>query len=157
MKTVLVLRHAKSSRENPDLDDHERPLNARGRRDAPRMGQLVLRRHLVPDRILCSTAVRAQTTAHVVAGECGYDGEVTASDDLYLAGPSEYIRQLSQLAENCRIVMVVGHNPGLEDLVALSMPTAALAEIRATVETWAGIEEVRDGELANLWRPKELD
>ena len=67
MKSVLILRHAKSSWKDPDLTDHDRPLNKRGKGDAPRMGRLLKSEHLVPDTIISSTAIRAQATAEAVA------------------------------------------------------------------------------------------
>ena len=85
MKTVLLLRHAKSSWDNPAVDDHERPLNKRGLKAAPRMGQLIADEGLKPDVIVSSTAVRAATTAAAIAEECGYDGEIHYTDDLYLS------------------------------------------------------------------------
>ena len=74
MKLLLILRHAKSSWKDPDLDDHDRPLNKRGRRDAPRMGRLLRKEDLLPDLILSSTAVRARMTAEMVADASRYRG-----------------------------------------------------------------------------------
>ncbi len=71
MKSILVLRHAKSSRKDPDLTDHDRPLNKRGKRDAPRMGRLLKKEHLVPDAIISSTAMRARATAEAVGKASG--------------------------------------------------------------------------------------
>jgi phosphohistidine phosphatase len=72
MKSILILRHAKSSRKDPDLTDHDRPLNKRGKRDAPRMGRLLRKENLVPDIIISSTAMRARATAQAVAKASGY-------------------------------------------------------------------------------------
>ncbi|MFG0335704.1 MAG: SixA phosphatase family protein, partial [Maioricimonas sp. JB049] len=83
MKTLLLMRHAKSSWADPSKADHDRPLNARGKRDAPRMGQWLLEQNLVPDRIVSSTARRARKTASRVASGCGYTAEIVHERALY--------------------------------------------------------------------------
>jgi phosphohistidine phosphatase len=91
MKTLLVLRHAKSSWKNANLADFDRPLNKRGKRDAPRMGELLRREGIVPDLIISSSAERALTTAEAVALACGYDLEIQTTRQLYHAWPDDYI------------------------------------------------------------------
>jgi broad specificity phosphatase PhoE len=98
MKELLVLRHAKSSWKHPELDDHDRPLNQRGLTDAPRMGQVILSEGMTPERIIASTAERAQATAHLVGKACGCAAEPLLTSRLYLAGPDEYLDLLSELA-----------------------------------------------------------
>jgi len=162
MKELLVLRHAKSSWDFPDLDDHDRPLNPRGERDAPRMGRLIRREEMVPQAIVASDAVRAMETAERVARECGFEGDRVTTRQLYLADPAEYLRLLSELPDTIESVLVVGHNPGLEDLVRqLSgarevMPTAALARIALELESWDDLGAATKGRLVGLWRPREL-
>ena len=162
MKSLLILRHAKSSWNKPGLDDHDRPLNKRGKRDAPRMGRLLASRGLIPDVILSSTALRARTTAEEVARHCGFEGKVQTTSRLYLAGPAEYVAALSRLSGNPRTVMVVGHNPGLAELVHLlsgepqRMPTAALAHIALDIDRWSEVRPGLRGRLLDLWVPKEL-
>ena len=162
MKELLVLRHAKSSWKHPELDDHDRPLNKRGKGDAPQMGELIRREGMIPERIISSTAERAHTTAKLVANACGYQQELLATARLYLAGPDEYLDLLSELDDGIGSAMVVGHNPGMEELVeeltgmSERMPTAALARIALDLESWTGIVGPRRGELLGLWRPKEL-
>ena len=139
MKTVLILRHAKSSWKHPDLDDHDRPLNRRGLRDAPRIGRLIAGADLVPDLIFSSSAVRARTTAEAVAAESGYTGPIEIKRELYLAEPSVYLELLAGLDDRFGRVMVVGHNPGMADLVEEltgtfdAFPTAALAHVRLPI------------------------
>jgi phosphohistidine phosphatase len=163
MKTLLVLRHAKSSWRESELADHDRPLNKRGKRDAPRMGELMRVEGLLPELILTSSAKRALNTAKLVAEACGFDGEIQVSRDLYAAGPEEFISALCALSDELETVMVVGHNPGLEELVealteeAPAMPTAALAQIALDIERWADLEEEEAGKLVNLWLPRNLD
>ena len=163
MKTLLLLRHAKSSWKQADLADHDRPLNKRGKQSAPRMGALLREADLVPDLILCSTAVRAHKTAQLVAEACGYTEELKQTRQLYHAEPQEYIEVLRQMTEEHVRVLVVGHNPGLEMLVeeltsvAEVMPTAALAQLEIPVERWSDLDLNTECKLVNLWRPGELE
>jgi phosphohistidine phosphatase len=163
MKTLLVLRHAKSSWREAELADHDRPLNKRGKRDAPRMGELMRAEGLLPDLILTSSARRALTTAELVAEASGFDGDIQVSRDLYAAGPEEFIDALCVLPDELDTVMVVGHNPGLEELVELlteessAMPTAALAQVQLDIDRWVDLQEQESGRLVNLWLPRNLD
>lgn len=161
-KTVLILRHAKSSWANGTLADHDRPLNARGNRDAPRMGRLLRREGLLPDLIITSTARRARATAELVGAAAGYEGEIEATRDFYLAPPPAYVRRLRALPSHVGRVLVVGHNPGMEELVEVLVgaeerfPTAALAQVALPIASWSELTLRTAGELLNLWRPKEL-
>jgi phosphohistidine phosphatase len=162
MKTLLVLRHAKSSWNDPALDDHERPLSPRGRRDGPRMGELVRERGLIPDVVISSDAVRARLTAEAVAEAARYAGEILLNRRLYMASPADIRSLLRTVPEEAGSVMIVGHNPGLEELVAQltgerqDLPTAALAQIVLPIDQWRGLKPSTRGTLAGHWRPKEL-
>lgn len=162
MKTLLVLRHAKSSRNDPALDDHERPLNERGRRDAPRMGELLRECGLIPDVVLSSDAVRARLTAEAVAEAARYGGEILLDPRLYLASPADILSLLPTVRESAETVMIVAHNPGLERLVEhltgerQDLPTAALAQIGLPIEQWRDLKQSTRGTLVDLWRPDEL-
>jgi phosphohistidine phosphatase SixA len=101
VKSLLILRHAKSSWKHPELNDHDRPLNKRGKNDAPRMGKLLQKEKLIPDVILSSTAIRASATAESVVKACGYKGEVTLNRSLYAAGPEAYLQLLSNFSWFC--------------------------------------------------------
>jgi phosphohistidine phosphatase len=161
MKTLLILRHAKSSRKKP-VADHDRPLNKRGKSDAPRMGKVLRDADLRPDLIISSTAMRAQKTAAAVAQHSGYPGAVELSPDLYLAGPEGYRRVLRGVPDDFRRVLVIGHNPGLEMLLesltgsSETLPTAALAQVRLDIDCWSELDEGAGGELVELWRPRLL-
>ena len=164
MKTLLILRHAKSSWNDPTVDDHERTLNARGQKDAPRMGDLLRELRLVPDVIISSDAVRAQLTTEAVAEAIGFTGEIRLDRQLYLAGPADIIAVLGTVETSAaRTVMIVGHNPGLEQLVELltgepnDLPTAALAQIALPIRRWRDLTASTRGRLVDLWRPKDLD
>ena len=162
MKTLLILRHAKSSWEHSELTDHDRPLNKRGKRDAPRMGKLLRVQGLVPDLIISSTAKRARSTAKIVARKSGYKEEVELTSAFYLASPREYISVLRMLSDDYGRVMVVGHNPGMEELVEKLtgepeiMTTAALAHVLLPIDQWSQLGEETAGELVHLWHPREL-
>lgn len=162
MKTLLVLRHAKSSWNDSALDDHERPLNTRGRRDAPRMGTLVRKAGLMPDVVISSDAVRARLTAVAMVEAARYSGEILLDPRLYLAGPADIVSLLRTVGEEAETVMIVGHNPGLEELVAqltgerLDLPTAALAHIVLPIDQWRDLRLSTRGTLLGHWRPREL-
>lgn len=162
MKTLLILRHAKSSWSHGSLPDHDRPLNNRGERDAPRMGELILDRGLVPDLIISSTANRARTTAAIVAETCGYQYDIVFDEDLYLSGLPTCERILGQVSDLHQRVMIVGHNPDMEALVQAStgqykrMPTAALVLVTIPIDSWAELKLKGDYELINQWLPREL-
>jgi phosphohistidine phosphatase len=160
VKTLLVLRHAKSSWKNHDLADHDRPLNKRGKKDAKRIGKLILEQALVPELILSSSAKRAQKTALRVADDIEFDGTLTISRELYSFGYEAYLEMLSELPRDINSVMIIGHNPGLEELIEAligeyrRMTTASLAQIIIDIEEWAKINEEPEAKLTNLWTPK---
>ena len=162
MKTLLILRHAKSDWGHANLSDHDRPLNKRGLKEAPMMGDLIRAEGLTPDLILSSTAHRARHTAELVGETCGYAGDILFPRDLYLAEPEGYVETIQVHAREEAIVMVVGHNPGVEDLAAtltdesISMTTANLVQITLPIENWQALREHTQGKLVHLWRPKEV-
>ena len=162
MKTLLLMRHAKSSWQDEGVSDHERPLNKRGERDAPRIGSLIAEQDLCPDLIICSTAVRARTTAQAVAHHCGHGNPIRLEADFYLAAPHTYIETFGLLPDAIDRVMAVGHNPGMAQLLwkltgaDKGFPTAGLAHIDLPIDAWQEFSEATRGELVNYWRPREL-
>ena len=116
-KTLLILRHAKSSWKNEKLKDFDRPLKHRGEEDARLMGKVLRMTELVPQVILSSPALRAKQTAELVAREAELAGELRFIDTFYLGEPEDYINGLKQLPDDIERVMIVGHNPGLEALL----------------------------------------
>ncbi|MBN1247579.1 MAG: histidine phosphatase family protein [Anaerolineae bacterium] len=162
MKTLLLLRHAKSSWKHEGVPDHDRPLKKRGQRIAPKIGHLLVDQDLVPQLIVSSTAKRARKTARYVADACGYTGEIVLEHGLYQAGPMGHVRILQEVEDVYQRIMIVGHNPGLEVLLEVLtgksewLPTAALAHIELPINSWADVREYVGGELVNLWLPKEL-
>jgi phosphohistidine phosphatase len=116
-RRLTLLRHAKSSWDDATLDDFDRPLNARGQRDAPVMGRRLLARGARPTLILTSPAVRARKTAQIVARELGYPREFLQREpDLYLATPDTILDVVARQDDSFRDILVVGHNPGLTEL-----------------------------------------
>ncbi|MEC7696608.1 MAG: histidine phosphatase family protein [Planctomycetota bacterium] len=163
MKTILLLRHAKSSWKDAGQTDHARPLNKRGIRDSPRMGRLIAEQSLTPDLIVSSSAVRAVLTARAVSEAIGGLAPLVEEDELYLASPGTYIDTVRYLEESFQRILLVGHNPGISELLnALTvcdtvMPTAALAQIELPINQWRQLSPQTEGRLVALWRPKEID
>ena len=117
MKHLILVRHAKSDWGDPAMGDHERPLNERGRRNAPEMGARLARRGINPDAVYSSTAVRAMATAEIVAGAVGFPaGEIVADRRLYHAGVETWLQTIAGLEDKFSCVMCFGHNPGLTEL-----------------------------------------
>ena len=162
MKTLLIMRHAKSSWKDSSLSDHDRPLSGRGEADAPQMGAALTERDLVPDRIVSSTAERAQRTARLVAENCPFDGEITLDRNLYHAGLDEFLETLQALPADMDCVMLVGHNPGVAELVDFltdspeMMTTANIAVVQLPVNRWAEVDIETEGVLVEVLRPKEV-
>jgi phosphohistidine phosphatase len=162
MKTLLIMRHAKSSWDDSGLHDHDRPLSKRGKLNAPRMGRLLRELDLVPDLILTSSARRAHDTAEAVADQSGYEGVIQVEEELYAAPPEAYLETLAAADDRYERILVIGHNPGLEELLEMmsgeqeSLPTAAIARVDLAVESWQLLADDTRGKLVKVWRPKEL-
>lgn len=163
MKTLLLLRHAKSSWKDSDLDDHDRPLNQRGKRDAPRMGQLLRAEKLAPSFILTSSAKRCRKTAEHVIHECGYRGETRITGELYEAGVPQLCDLIAAVPAHCERLLVIGHNPSLEELLEqltgsyTPLTTAALAQVELPLEAWREFGPATRGTLQQVWQPRELE
>jgi phosphohistidine phosphatase len=160
VKRLLVLRHAKSSWADTSLDDWQRPLNDRGRRDAPRVGAWLRDRSLVPDLIVTSDAVRARETASAVATAAGYTREIVVEPSLYHATPADAVAVLKSLGnQTARTVLVVGHNPGLEGLVSRlsgehhDLVTAALVELAVPIDRWSELDVTIAATIGETWQP----
>lgn len=158
MKSLLLMRHAKSSWNDATLSDHDRPLNKRGERDAPRMARWLQSQDLLPDRIICSSARRTCQTAEVIAE--AIDCEATVVDELYLANLQTWQAVLSANMDS-EVLLAIGHNPGIEEFVEQvcgeyeRMPTASIAWF--TYPENVSKFEMGHFELQTIWRPKELD
>ena len=161
MKSILLMRHAKSSHDDEGRPDHDRPLNDRGRKAAPRMARRIADAGLTPDRLLCSTARRARETADLFVAETGYAGPVARETRLYHAAPDAILAVLAEAAGDADRVLLVGHNPGLEQLVerltgsAEHLPTAAVARIELPIDAWELATDPIRGRLVDFWTPKD--
>ncbi|MDQ3088443.1 MAG: histidine phosphatase family protein [Acidobacteriota bacterium] len=160
MKTIFLLRHAKSSWENSDLSDFDRPLNQRGLETAPFMGEIIFKNQFQIDLIVSSPATRARQTAILVKEAAKINGEIEYDDGIYEASPPRLVKVLSEIAEKYQSAMLVGHNPGMEGLVKFlageiqPMPTAALAVIDLKIDKWNEIN-ADCGTLRTLLRPRK--
>ena len=161
MKTLLLMRHAKSSWKESNIPDHERPLNKRGKKEAPEAGKYLKENNLIPDLILTSTALRAHETARAVAETSGFPGDIELYQDLYMSEPTTYLDVLRCMPNAANRVLVVGHNPNVEDLLTLltdvkeHMTTSALAVIDLPITTWEELTEATDARLQTMWKPRE--
>src|SRR5215813_5144209 len=117
MKTLFVLRHAKSSWDNPNLADFDRPLNERGLAAAPFMGRVLRTKGYRPELILSSPAERARTTAALFKAGAGLDSPLEYDDRIYEASPQKLLKVVSKVADDKNSLMVVGHNPGMEGFI----------------------------------------
>ena len=144
MKTLTIVRHAKSSWKHRDLSDRERPLNKRGERDAPIMARRVVDAGIRPSQIISSPAVRAWTTAKIFARELGYPAEfLQREDSLYLASLDNLLDVVAMQDAGFNHLMLFGHNPGLTDFVnylvpglTSNLPTAGVVTVSLTTEDW---------------------
>ncbi len=161
MKTLLLMRHGKSSWKDKSLKDKQRPLKKRGVEDAKEIGKLLLENELVPQVILSSSALRARQTAEQVTETCKYKGKISYLDEYYMAEPEIYLEKIKSLPDEIERVLVIGHNPGLEALLQMmdgkieSLPTGSLAYLSLSLDAWANISLDTAGELVGFWLPEK--
>ena len=155
VKELILVRHAKSSWKDPALHDHERPLNKRGKRDAPVMGERLSRSGCEPDLIVSSSAVRALDTARTITGKLGYPrASIAVEERLFHAGVAELLRVIRGTDDSVDSLMLFGHNPGLTDLAnqigpreILNMPTCAVLHLRFQADTWSTVGDAPGDEV----------
>lgn len=170
MKTIYLLRHAKSSWKDATLDDFDRPLNKRGRRAAKLMGRYLFASGIEPAQILCSSSQRTRETLKALQEAIGASIPIRFEKGIYLAEASELFARLRALGDSLPSVMVIGHNPGMERLALMlavpggaeetrladKFPTGALAVLTADIDTW---ERLAPGtaRLETFVRPRDLE
>lgn len=160
---LLVLRHAKSSWAQPEQPDFERPLNDRGRAAANLIGHKLRDAEVSVDILLASTATRVRETLDILLPVWRWDGPIVWEKQLYLASPETIVDALSGLASDWRSALVVGHNPGLSQLVSylteqeVEMPTAALAILSSDQADWPTALHKRPWRQLAFWKPKEIE
>jgi len=170
MKILTLLRHAKSDWNDPVARDFDRPLNKRGRRAARTMGRAMRAEGLVFDAVIASPAVRVVETLAELASGYGEEIAPTYDERVYLASPATLIALAQTTDDGVRRLLIVGHNPGLEQLalqltdgeetrlraeLALKYPTATLAEIELPIAHWGELSG--SGRLTRFVRPRDLD
>jgi phosphohistidine phosphatase len=161
MKTLVLMRHAKSSWNDENLTDFERPLNHRGENAAKIMGTYLKNRKVILDLVLTSPAVRARRTTEIVMKAAKQKPEVRLEERIYEAPVGRLLETISQIESGRNSVLLVGHNPGLEALIQLltgyteAMPTGTVAKITLNISKWEDASE-KGGELDWIVRPKEL-
>jgi phosphohistidine phosphatase len=162
LKTVYLVRHAKSSWKHPELSDSERPLNKRGKHDAPFMGRLLKQREEIPELMISSPAKRALSTAKLFADEFKYPkNKIRVSDKLYMAGIMDFFDVIEDTEKLIKRIMVFSHNPGITDLLNYlsgsnieNVPTSGTARIDFDTGSWKDIKKAK-GELKFLISPKK--
>lgn len=157
MKTLYLLRHAKSAHDK-QWSDHERPLDEQGRISCRLIAEHIRQKHILPDLVLCSSAARTQETLERITDHLNLDLTTNIMEDLYLAPPSKMLNIVRQTADNTDSALIVGHNPGIGELMrqlagsgnvssiaalAEGVPTCALARIDFDTDHWAKIKPGR--------------
>ena len=162
-RRLLLLRHAKSSWDDPSLADRDRPLNSRGRRAATTMGQYLRDHDLAPDLVLCSSAARTRETLERL--DLGTAARVLIEDDLYAADASDLFARLRRAPPDAAMVLLIGHNPGVHELAIMltgdverppAFPTGALAVVRVPAPAWTDLA-VGGNALEDFVAPRDLD
>lgn len=165
MKRLTLIRHAKSSWADPGMADFDRPLNERGQRDAPMMGQRLAQRQMQPDLLLSSPANRALTTARTIAAEIGYPVEHIATEPrIYEAEVSHLVDVVQQLDDRYRHVFLFGHNPGFTELSYYlsnhrvdNIPTCGVFCIDFDFDAWAEVAPGSGGLVFFDYPKKQAD
>lgn len=161
MKNLLLLRHAKSSWKDPDLGDFERPLNERGRKAAALLGRYIAQENVNIDLVVSSPAVRARQTIELVLRSAKRSVELRFDQLIYEASPARLLEIISQVEDERKSVLLVGHNPGMEELLALlvggeqPMPTASLARLVLHSKKWDKVSSAKS-ELSSFVKAKDL-
>jgi phosphohistidine phosphatase len=161
-KTLILMRHAKSDWGDASKSDHDRTLNERGQRDAPRMARWLSEVGAVPDLVLCSSAARTRQTVELMTPQWDNLPTTTPSQSLYLATPDSILRTIVSDGCDAETLMVVAHNPGTAHLVyqlagqSIEMPTAAIAIFSVQIPGWSKLNTSSPIELIQWTRPKAL-
>ena len=160
MKSLILVRHAKSGWKDGDIPDHDRPLAPRGLRNAPELAARLMAQRLSFELLLSSSAKRTRATAEQIAEAYSFRQPFVCDRALYHASPAAYARAVAAWGREQDTIAVVGHNPGLQDwLLAMTgdtgkFPTAAYAVVHLRLEEWAALTPGTRGTLAEFWRPE---
>jgi len=162
-KTLILVRHAKSSWRDTTLNDIQRPLNKRGNRDAPKMGEHMVKRNILPEVIFSSPGLRALTTARLISVKIGIaPSEIIVEDDLYTFNSEDLITFIKSISDNYNKVMIVGHNPAITDLTNYfsgskinNVPTCGVAVLKFSIDSWKKVSK-KKAVLKSFDYPKKL-
>ena len=161
MKKLIIIRHAKSDWQDTTLDDFDRPLNERGMQDAPFIGKFLKEKNLLPDLIISSPALRAITTAEIIAKEVEYTKAIVANQYIYEAYVNTLQEIVSFIYDENDTVYLIGHNPGVSALAYMlsdmkeSIPTCAVVEIDFECDSWMDVSK-ENAALISYDFPKKL-
>ena len=168
MKRLYLLRHAKSSWDDSSLPDHDRPLAGRGRRASKAIARHLREEDIKPDLVLCSSARRGRETLDRLEKALGAS-TVQVEDDLYAASATQLLDRVRSVPDSVESVMLIGHNPGLQELalglarasatadeLAAKYPTAALATLEFSASSWRELDNGA-ADLVALVRPRDLE
>jgi phosphohistidine phosphatase len=163
MKELFLIRHAKSSWDDTALPDQDRPLDDRGKRDAPKMGKRLAKRDVKPDLILSSPAMRALTTAKIIAKKLDYKlKDIVVDDRLYAGEADNLLNLIHKLGDKLKRVMLVSHNPELTELAhrlsseITHMPTCAVAGFTFDEKSWSNIGKAKPARVTLEYPKKSL-
>lgn len=162
MRTLFLIRHAKSSWEHPGIRDFDRPLNERGLYEAPLMAQVLVREGIQPDLLVSSPAKRAWTTALFFAAAFGIKEESVHRElDIYEADPIDILRMISRLPDTAPTIFLFGHNMTFTDVAnrfakteIANVPTCGIVRIESAVNSWAAFDE-DNATVRKQYFPKE--
>ncbi|MDF9795917.1 phosphohistidine phosphatase [Catalinimonas alkaloidigena] len=163
MKTLLLIRHAKSSWDDPTLDDFDRPLNKRGKNDAPKMGKRLKKKKIHPDLMVSSTAKRAKKTALAIAGALDYpEKHIQWRDELYHAAPETALKVMQRIDNKVEQLFLFGHNPGLTDFANLlcstytdNIVTTGIYALQLDITSWQDAQLNQKAKLLFYDYPKK--
>ena len=159
---LILMRHAKSDWGDPSLSDHQRPLNDRGKRDAPRMADWLMSIDMVPDTILSSSSERTRETVALMTPQWRSEPMTSFCEGLYLATPESILSTIRSDAGDATKLMVLAHNPGITTLASgladnlIEMPTAAVAVFKIATPDWSKLQSSTPMQLTQFMSPKAL-
>ena len=162
-KTLILVRHAKSSWKDTSLNDIQRPLNKRGNKDAPKMGEHLSNQKIQPEVIFSSPGLRALTTARLISVKIGIKpSDIIVKDDLYSFNHSDLLSAINSIKNRYKKIMIVGHNPAITDIVNYlsgshidNVPTCGVAILKCKVDSWKKVDKNK-ASLVNFDYPKKL-
>ncbi|HEY0271541.1 MAG TPA: histidine phosphatase family protein [Chitinophaga sp.] len=150
MKTLLLIRHAKSSWNDPDMDDFDRPLNKRGKANAPEMASRLRQRGVLPELLIASPAKRAKSTAKIMAKAWNYPRQaILFEEELYLCYASTFLKVITRIDDDFDAVAIFAHNPGITDFANYlteeiridNVPTTGIFAIQANTDSWTDFDK----------------